>query len=52
MRTGPKGGCTVDVEHVMEDLFLNDDSIGDIANIDNDKSDSISRFKQTTQTIP
>jgi len=51
-RIGPEGGYTVDVERVMEDPFLNDDPIGDTANIDSDESDSILQIKQTTQTIP
>jgi len=40
------------VENVMEEPFLNDDPVGDIEDIDSDESDSILRFKQTTQTIP
>ena len=52
MRKGLEGGCTVDVEHVMEDPFLNDDPIKDTANIDSDESNSILWIKRTTQTIP
>ena len=52
MRTEPKGGCNLGVENVMEEPFLNDDPVGDIDNIDSDESDSILRFKRSTQTIP
>jgi len=48
MRTWPKGGCTMGVENVTEEPFLNDDPVRDIVDIDIDEFDSILQFKRIT----
>ena len=52
MRTESVGSSNMGVENILEEPFLNDDSIGDIEDIDSDDSNSILLFKQTTWTIP